>query len=314
MESTSAGGCSIRRDLSSPAQKSRSLLRAMLALRSKPQRMSGAGSFFAVSHPARRVPLEIQTHSYLFIPNYAAYAQQSVQFLRGRLNLTGGLRWDYFRWTDDDQVNPNVSGTLNANKFQPKAGISYVPSSKVPLNLSFNFGRGINTQDARGIVEMPHSPRIATTNFYQLGAAHNAHRFSVSADTFLIDRSNEQVYIPDDGTLEFKGPSRSYGYEAKGSVRVNRYLAVNASITKVTQSFFLGTVPRVYVDSAPHNVEDAGVTLSGWRGFYSSLRWRHVGNYRLDGLDADIRASGLDVVDFAVTKRIRPWVEFSLKT
>ena len=25
----------------------------------------------------------------------------------------------------------------------------------------------------------------------------------------LIDRSNEQVYIPDDGSYEFKGPSRA---------------------------------------------------------------------------------------------------------
>jgi outer membrane receptor protein involved in Fe transport len=32
---------------------------------------------------------------------------------------------------------------------------------------------------------------------------------------------------------------------------------------------------------------------------------------RLDGLDASIRASGLDVVDFAVTKQVRPWVDFS---
>jgi len=30
-------------------------------------------------------------------------------------------------------------------------------------------------------------------------------RFSASADYFLIDHSNEQVYIPDDGTFDFKG-------------------------------------------------------------------------------------------------------------
>jgi outer membrane receptor protein involved in Fe transport len=259
----------------------------------------------------QRVPLEVETRSYLFIPNYAGYIQQSIQFLHGRFNLTGGLRWDYFSWRDNDQINPSVSGTLNANKFQPKASISFTPSSRIPLNLSFKFGRGINTQDARGIVEMPNSPRIAATNFYQLGAAYNSRRFSVSTDTFLIDRSNEQVYIPDHGTCEFKGASRSYGYEAKASLRINRYLAINAAVTQVTQSFFLGTFPRVYIDSAPHNVADAGLTLSGWRGFYSSLRWRHVGNYRLDGLDANIRASGLDVVDFALTKQIRHWVDFS---
>src|SRR5262249_30762284 len=157
----------------------------------------------------------------LFIANSAGYLQQCLQFLHGRLSLTGGLRWDYFSWRDDDQINSSVSGTLAANKFQPKASISYAPSSRIPLNLSFKFGRGINTQDARGIVEMPNSPRIATTNFYQLGAAYNSRRFSASADTFLIDRSNEQVYIPDDGTFEFQGPSRSYGYETKASIRIN---------------------------------------------------------------------------------------------
>src|SRR5262249_9168585 len=65
-------------------------------------------------------------------------------------------------------------------------------------------------------------------------------------------------------------------------------------------------------DSAPHTVANAAVTLSGWSGIYSSLRYRHVGNYRLDGEDASIRASGLDVVDLAVTKPLRPWLDFNV--
>jgi outer membrane receptor protein involved in Fe transport len=257
-----------------------------------------------------RVAYATDTKSYLIIPNYAGYAEQSLDLLNGRLHLEGGLRWDYFRWRDDDQVNPSISGVQSDNKFQPKASVAYSPSTRMPLILSVNYGRGINTQDARGIVERPESPRIATTDFYQLGAAYNRARFGLSADTFLIDRSNEQVYIPDDGTFEFKGPSRSYGYEGKFSIRLTRYLALNGGVTQVTQSFFRGTFPRVYVDSAPHNVEDAGLTVSGWHGVFSSIRWRHVGNYRLDGLDSNIRASGLDVVDLALTKQIRRWVDF----
>jgi outer membrane receptor protein involved in Fe transport len=65
------------------------------------------------------------------------------------------------------------------------------------------------------------------------------------------------------------------------------------------------------VDSAPHNVANGALTFSGWRGFYSSLRYRHIGNYRLDGLDPTIRASGLDVLDVAVTKQLRRWVDFN---
>src|SRR5262249_35552256 len=163
------------------------------------------------------------------------------------------------------------------------------------------------TQDARGIVQRPESPRIATTDFYQAGASYQAGPLSLSSDLFWIDRSNEQVYIPDDGSFELNGPSRSYGYEGKTSIRLTRRLSLNGGLTQVTNSFYRGTSPRIYVDSAPHTVANAGLTLSAWWGVYSSLRYRHVGNYRLDGQNANIRASGLDVIDLAATKSIRSW-------
>lgn len=255
----------------------------------------------------------VNTDSHLVIPNFAGYAQQAVDFLNGRLHVEAGLRWDYFRWHDEDLVNPSISGVLSASRLQPKAAVAYTPSNRVPVTLSLNYGRGISTQDARGIVERPNSPRIATTDFYQAGAAYHLRRLSFSTDVFLIDRSNEQVYIPDDGTFEFKGPSRSYGYEGKMSLRFTRHLSLNGGVTQVVNSFYRGTFPRQYVDSAPHNVANAGVTLADWRGFYSSVRYRHISHYRLDPIDPLVpMASGLDVMDFEVTKQIRPWVELNL--
>jgi len=259
-----------------------------------------------------RVPLGVATRSYLVFPNFAGYAQQGFDLLGSRLHMEGGVRWDYFRWKDEDRVNPGVSGTEGASRLQPKAAAAYTPSRRVPLTMSVNYGRGINTQDARGIVERPDSPRIATTDFYQAGAAYHLRGFSFSADTFLIDRSNEQVYIPDDGTFEFKGPSRSYGYEGKTSFQITRHVALEGGLTQVTNSFYRATMPRIYVDSAPHSVGNAGITMSDWHAFYASLRYRHVGNYRLDGLDPSIRASGLDVLDLAVTRQVRRWVDFNL--
>jgi TonB-dependent receptor-like protein/carboxypeptidase family protein len=260
----------------------------------------------------RRVPLGVTTQAFAHVTNTAGYVQQGVDFLHGRLHVEGGLRWDYFRFKVDDKIDPARSGVEGSAKAQPKFGVAYQPSSLIPITASFNYGRGINTQDARGIIQRPDSPRIATTDFYQLGAAWQKGRFSLSSDLFLIDRSNEQVYIPDDGTFELKDPSRSYGYEAKTSIRLTRYVNLSAGLTQVTNSFYRGTAPRVYVDSAPHTVGNAALTLSGWRGIYSSLRYRHVGNYRLDGLDPAIRASGLDIVDFALTKPLRPWLDFNL--
>jgi outer membrane receptor for monomeric catechols len=134
----------------------------------------------------------------------------------------------------------------------------------------------------------------------------------LSTDLFLIDRSNEQVYIPDDGSIEFKGPSRAYGFEVKTSVNVTRSLVFNGGLTKVSNAFFRGTVPRIYVDSAPHVVSNAALTLTDWRGFSGSLRFRYINSFRLDGEDPGIRASGLSVLDFSLIKRIRRWLDFNM--
>jgi hypothetical protein len=254
-----------------------------------------------------RAPLEVTTQAFAHVTNTAGYAQQGIDFMRGRLHVDTGLRWDYFRFS----VNSSARG---AAKFQPKFAVAYRPAARVPVTLSFNYGRGINTQDARGIIQRPDSPRIATTDFYQLGAAYQLAegRVSISSDMFLIDRSNEQVYIADDGTFELKGPSRTYGYEGKTSIRFTRHISFTAGLTQVSNSFYRGTAPRLYVDSAPHTVINGGVTLSGWKDLYASLRYRHVGNYRLDGLDPDLRASGLDVMDFSITRPVRRGVDLNI--
>ncbi len=246
------------------------------------------------------------------VTNGAGYVQHGLDLFDGRLHLEGGLRLDYFRFTVADLIQPEFSGTRGGARWQPKATVAYTPSTRLPATFYFNYGRGIASQDARGVVRDPSGPVISTTDFYQLGSSHNTKRFSLSADLFLIDTSNQQVYIPDDGSIEFAGASRAYGFEAKSSIHITRLLTLNGGITQVGNSFYKGTNPRVYVDSAPHTVANAGLTLAGFQGWTSSLRYRHIGNYRLDGEDASIRAAGHDVVDFSVAKRLRRWVDFNV--
>jgi outer membrane receptor protein involved in Fe transport len=258
-----------------------------------------------------RSPYAVTTRGVARVTNTAGYAQQSLALIGGRLTLDGGLRWDYFRFRLNDRVN-DTTGVQGASRLQPKAGLSYTPSRRVPLTFSLHYGRGINTQDARGVIANPDTPRIAATDFYQASASISTGRFSLVANLFLIDRSNEQVYIPDDGSFELADPSRAYGYEGKGSVQLNRFVSLNGGVTQIMNSFYRNTSPRVYVDSAPHMVGNAGVTLAGLKGFFTSLRWRHTSNYRLDGSDASIRASGLDVLDLSMTKSLRHGFDLNL--
>jgi outer membrane receptor protein involved in Fe transport len=183
--------------------------------------------------------------------------------------------------------------------------------TKLPLTLHANYGRGINSIDARGVVQMPGRPRLATTDFYQVGTSSNFGRWSVTTDAFLIDHSNEQVYIPDDGSFEFKGPSRAYGYEAKASVTLTRHVSLNGGMTKIANAYFRGGDHRVYVDSAPHFVANAALTVAGWRGWSGSMRMRAINHYRLDGEDPSIVASGHTVFDMGVAKQVRRGMELN---
>jgi len=79
----------------------------------------------------------------------------------------------------------------------------------------------------------------------------------------------------------------------------------------VFNAFYRGTGPRQYVDRAPHLAANAGLTLSGWKQVYASLRMRAINRYRLDPEDATIAAAGHTVFDFSVSRPIRRGVEFN---
>jgi hypothetical protein len=222
---------------------------------------------------AGRTPTGVTTCDHVHVTNAAGYAQESVSLLSGGLQLSGGVRFDEFRYASGDVVP--------AGRWQGKGSAAWTLSRRAPAVTSVSYGRGINSVDARAAVQRPRRPRIATTDFYQAGAAWNRGRFGVSADAFLIDHSHEQVYVPDDGSFDFKGPSRAYGYEAKIAVALTRRIALNGGLTKVGNAFYRGGDHRVYVDSAPHFVANGALTVAPSRGWSGSLRLRAIDHYRL---------------------------------
>ena len=251
-----------------------------------------------------RAPTGVTTRAHAHVTNGASYAQETLSLLQGRLLIGGGLRFDEFRYAIQDQIDPALTGSQTVGRWQAKSNAAFTPSHRVPLTLHANYGRGINSVDARIVVQRPDQPRLATTDFYQLGASSNLRRVSLSADAFLIDHSHEQVYIPDDGTFEFKGPTRAYGFETKVSIELTRRVSLNGGMTKIANAFYKGGDHRVYVDSAPHFVANAALTVAAWHGWSGSLRMRAINHYRLDGDDPSIAATGHTVLDLGVTRRL----------
>lgn len=244
------------------------------------------------------------------IATYSSYIQNDLDF--GKLHLDLGLRYDLFYFGTKDRNAPMFTGTNTKSEAQPKVGVVYHLFNTLPLNLYFNYGRGVTSQDARGIAQRPDGPKVSTTDFYQTGFAFNQRHFSLIGTGFLIDQSSTQVYISDDNTIEFQGPSRSYGYELKGSARLNRYISFNASGTKVINAFFRGTSPREFLSNAPSLTLNANLILSDLAGISGLLSYRHINSYILDSINTSIRASGLDVVDVKFSKKLVKGFEVSL--
>ncbi|HKR10619.1 MAG TPA: carboxypeptidase-like regulatory domain-containing protein, partial [Pyrinomonadaceae bacterium] len=101
-------------------------------------------------------PGVLQTNAQANITNFAGYAQEAIDLLHGRLHLEGGLRWDYFRFNVRNGSNETPAardvfgGVQRAARFQPKAAAAYTISDRLPVTVYANYGRGINSQDARG--------------------------------------------------------------------------------------------------------------------------------------------------------------------
>ncbi len=266
--------------------------------------------FVTLNKSFKRDPYLNITNVRAKIATFSEYVQNHFHF--GRVHLDLGLRLDTFYFGVKDRNEPQFDGSSTATKAQPKFAVEFHPVGRLPLGLYFNYGRSVTSQDARGVAQRPEGPKVATTDFYQTGFAFNKERFGLSGTTFLIDQSQTQVYITDDNTIEFQGPSRSYGYEIKGSTRLTRFLSLNASGTKVINAFFKGTGPREYLSNAPSLTFNANLIFSSLEGFSGVLSYRHINSYILDSVNTSIRASGLDVVDFKLAKKLPKGVELSM--
>jgi outer membrane receptor protein involved in Fe transport len=66
------------------------------------------------------------------------------------------------------------------------------------------------------------------------------------------------------------------------------------------------------VDSAPHFVANAALTVAAWRRWSGSLRMRAINHYRLDGENPSIAAAGHTVFDLGVVRQLRRGIELNL--
>ncbi len=260
-----------------------------------------------------RVPTDLRTSAGTNILNNGFYGQENLILLKGHLRVDLGLRYDTFNFGVSDRMTLNPRLNRSNGAWQPKVNLAYTPILNFPFTLHANYGRAVTSTNARALIQAPTSPLVALTDFYEVGTSHNIGKFSFATDAFWIDRNLETIYVADNGTSEFTDPSRSYGYEAKSSVQITKWLSWNGSITKVLNSFYR-TDPRTYIDRAPHFTVYSGLTASDFHKWSGSLRMRSINHYRLNGEEANSKgavAPGYTLWDFSVARTVNRWLDLN---
>jgi outer membrane receptor protein involved in Fe transport len=265
-----------------------------------------------------RVPTDLTTAANTTIGNVSPWMQETLTLAQGKVQVSGGLRYDQFFYRVTDRLTGGLTGGRSRNNgglWQPKASFAYTPWLGKPLTIHWNYGRSVTSTNARALGIDPESPLIAKTDLYQFGTSHNKGRYSLATSFFWIDRSLETIYEADSGVTAFTGPSRSYGYEAKTSVQLTPFVALNASVTKVINAFYRDTNPRLYIDRAPHFTGYVGLTMTQWKGWSGSLRLRAINRYILNGeeeVPVPVFVPGHTVTDFGMARRLTSWLELNL--
>lgn len=259
-----------------------------------------------------RVPTDQVTSADVKIDNPGYFIQENLTLAKGKIQLGGGLRYDDYSFRATSRLDITDKVNARGGLWQPKASFAFTPWLNKPLTFHANYGRAVTSTGARAFLVDRNSPIVASTDFYSVGTSHNKGRFSVATNLFLIKRSNEMVYVADDGSNELVGPSRGYGFEVKTSTQITRFLSINASITKVGNSYYVGTQPRVYVDRAPRFVGYTGITLSEWHGWSGSIRFRAINRFYVNGEgEFPQRAPGYSVTDFSMSRRLAKNIDFN---
>ena len=227
--------------------------------------------------------------------------------------MGGGLRFDEFRYDVADKVNPNQSGVKSAGKWQGKGNAAFTPSHSVPLTLYANYGRGINSIDARGVVQRPDEPRLATTDFYQFGTSSNFGRFR-SQYRCVPDRSFERAGIhPRRWQLRVQGPEQSLWIRSQSIGATHTARVAERRHDQNRQRFFQGRRP-------PRLCGQRAAFCRERRAHRCGVAWleRLAAHARHQSLSARRRttlpivASGHTVFDMGVAKQVRHGVELNL--
>lgn len=229
------------------------------------------------------------------VGNVGLFAQLSAA-LTQRLNLLGGLRYDWFRFRADDQLitatNPDDSGSRTLDAVSPSLGLNLSVSEA--LNLYGNVATSFETPTTTELANRPNgagglNPELEPQRAVSVEAGakgHVAGRLAYQLSAYRADIRDALIpfEVPESAGRQFfrnAGSTVHRGAEAAATLALLRGVALQGSYTYIDARFGDYTVDGTsFRDNrvpgvAPHRAE-AGVSWERPQGWFASLQARYA--------------------------------------
>lgn len=230
-----------------------------------------------------------------------------------RLRAVLGARVDRFQFAVEDLLeqegHQDGSGERAAMQVSPKASLVWM--TPVGIDLHANFGLGLRSNDARGVVSPrgPTATPLTAARGAEIGLRHRlwGRRLHWAATAFVLVLDGEAVFVGDSGTVETRGRTRRVGGEFELRLRPFRWLSVELDVSYSDAQFVENAGNAAAVALAPRLFGQAALVLEHPAGVRGRLGALHVGK-RPATEDGFLVAEGFSRVDAQVEVDLEHWI------
>jgi outer membrane receptor protein involved in Fe transport len=224
--------------------------------------------------------------------------------LSNKLDITAGLRADYFSNRYNDKLNSQQLSS-EAALVSPKLNFNYRVNDKVQLY--WYNGRGFHSNDTRVAVQQNGKKVVPPGWGTDIGGIFKpAEKLVVQAALWYLQLDQEFIYVGDEGVVEPSGTSRRVGIDVSMRYEIAKNLFADLDLSLANPRAVDLPEKESYLPLAPRFSSVGGLTYRKEYGWNGSLRYRYMAK-RPANEDYTVVAKGYFIVDAAVNYTTKKW-------
>jgi len=268
-----------------------------------------------------RTPLQSVTDDQVSQSLTSAYVQNTTSWLPW-MRIVLGARVDYINMSSTSYALAANSGNAAAANVSPKFSLVLGPWNKTEY--FFNYGGGIHSNDARGVIyrvapatgaAASQVPALVATRGMEVGVRTEVvNNVRSTLALWSLDSGSELVYSADSGTTNPNDASKRYGIEWTNEINVNQWLQVNADFAwtqaRYTSPNANGDVGNL-IPNAVSQVGQLTAILRNLGPWSAAAQLRYIGAYPLSQ-DGSLTAPSNTIVNLRAQYEFGPSVTLAL--